>query len=329
MQAPPVDRYERKIDYMRLSVTDRCNLRCVYCMPEEGVPKLTHGDILTYEEIVRLAAIAVRMGIGKIRITGGEPLVRRGIIDLCGAISRFAGLESLSITTNGVLLSRFAGELFEAGVKRLNISMDTLDPEKYARITRRDCFHEVWRGIETAREVGFNPIKLNAVAIRGINDDEIEDLARLIYRYPFHVRFIELMPFQSDDRDREFLSADEILGRLSRMGPLVPVQSRNSNGPARHYTFPEALGKIGIISPVSNHFCPTCNRLRLTADGRLRTCLFAVDETDLLTLLRRGASDEEIISAIRAAVSQKPEKHLLNSDVFRKCAHRPMSAIGG
>ena len=301
----------------------------MYCMPELGMPKLSHADILTYEEIMRLVRLISQMGISKIRVTGGEPLVRKDILYLCEKISAVQGVSSLSLTTNGLLLEDFAKGLWAAGIKRVNVSLDTLNPEKYAAITRKDCFEKVWRGIETALDVGFKPIKLNVVVMRGINDDEIEDLGRLTYRYPFHVRFIEFMPFQDGVPPSSFLSSDEILRSLERVANLVPVRVENGNGPARHYQFAGAVGKIGIISPISHHFCPTCNRLRVTADGKLRTCLFSQEETDLRVLLRRDASDAEIVSTIRRAIDQKPEKHALESDIFRKCISRPMSAIGG
>lgn len=322
-----IDSYKRKIDYLRLSITDRCNLRCTYCMPEGGIPKLVHEDILKYEEIIRLARIVTEMGITKIRITGGEPLVRKDILYMCQGIAEIPGLSSLSVTTNGVLLSQYAEDLFKAGIKRINISLDTLNPGKFSLITRKDLFHAVWNGIETARKVGFSPIKLNVVAMAGINDDEIEELAKLTYSYPYHVRFIEFMPFQSNEKC--YISSDAILERLSKVAPLVPTQSKNSNGPARYFAFPDAEGKIGIISPISHHFCPTCNRLRMTADGKLRTCLFSVDETDLKPLLRGGASDSEIAEVIHQAVATKPEKHRLDGGSLRKCISRPMAAIGG
>jgi cyclic pyranopterin phosphate synthase len=329
MPLAPTDHYERKIDYLRLSVTDRCNLRCTYCMPPGGVPKLTHTDVLRYEEILRLARIAVDMGISKIRITGGEPLLRKDILYLCEKIASIPGVKSLSMTTNGVLLSRFAKDLLNAGLQRINISLDTLEPEKFAAITRHDYFHEVWQSILTAHEVGLSPIKLNAVVMQGVNDDEIEDLARLTFQYPFHVRFIEFMPFLADEHSNRFLSSDEILERLKRMGPLVPTKIPDSNGPASHYRFAEAKGMIGIISPISHHFCPTCNRLRLTSDGKLRTCLFATEETDLKPMLRNGSLDSDIANVIRNAIEHKPEKHALDSAVFRKCINRSMSSIGG
>lgn len=298
-------------------------------MPQDGMPKLSHDEIMTYEEIVRLVGLVTRMGISKIRITGGEPLVRKGVLYLCQKISEFQNVNSLSITTNGLLLADFAKGLLAAGIKRVNVSLDTLKPEKYALITRRDSFQRVWHGLETALDLGFEPVKLNVVVMKGWNDEEIEDLARLTYSYPFHVRFIEFMPFNSVDQPSRFLSSDDILRRLAKVAPLVPVEVNNGNGPARHYSFPGAVGKIGIISPISHHFCPTCNRLRVTADGKLRTCLFSHEETDLRVLLRQQATDEDIITAIRSAINQKPEKHALESEVFRKCISRPMVAIGG
>jgi cyclic pyranopterin phosphate synthase len=329
MLLPATDAYHRRIDYLRLSITDRCNLRCSYCMPPDGFAKVDHESILRYEEILHLARLVVQMGISKIRLTGGEPLVRKDVLYLCENITRIPGLQDLSLTTNGVLLSQYAEGLFRAGIKRINISLDTLKPEKFESITHRGFFQKVWEGIEAAQRVGFTPIKLNAVVMEGVNDDEIEDLARLTLRYPFHVRFIEFMPFQPEDQGKKFLSSDEILRRVARVAPLLPAQSVHGNGPATYYRFRDAPGKIGIISPISHHFCATCNRLRVTSDGKLRTCLFASEETDLLTLLRGGASDEEIIQEIRRTIASKPEKHALDQDVLRKCISRPMFAIGG
>ena len=329
MPAPPTDSFDRKIDYLRLSITDRCNLRCTYCMPESGFPKLDHADILRYEEIVRLVRIVTEMGISKVRLTGGEPLVRKEVLSLCSSISRLPGLGSLSLTTNGFLLSDFAKGLRNAGIKRINVSLDTLKPERFAAITRRDVFHRVWEGILAAEQEGLSPVKLNAVIMRGVNDDEIEDLARLTFQSPFHVRFIEFMPFQQAGYDKVFVPASEILERLRRVAPLAALCEGASNGPALHYRFEGAPGKIGIISPVSDHFCQNCNRLRVTSDGKLRTCLFSTEETDLRLPLRQGGSDEDIAAAIRAAISKKPEKHQLSSPVFRKCISRPMFSIGG
>lgn len=323
------DAHGRRIDYLRISITDRCNLRCQYCMPTQGVPKLRHEEMLSYEEMLRLTRLLVSTGISKIRITGGEPLVRKGVLYFCENIAGIRGIQSVSLTTNGVLLEQFAEGLLGAGIQRINISLDSLDPRRFASITRRDCFDQVWRGILKALEIGLSPVKLNAVVIRGINDDEIEDLARLTFHYPFHVRFIELMPVNEEDVDGLFMGSDEILARLSAMGPLSPVNSSHSNGPARHFQFRGAAGKIGIISPISHHFCPACNRLRLTADGKLRTCLFAAQETDLRSPLRQGASDAHILGKVREAILAKPEKHMLALGGARKCISRPMVAIGG
>ncbi len=329
MPAPPTDSFHRKIDYLRLSITDRCNLRCVYCMPEEGVRKFEHAEILSYEEVVRLARISISTGMSKVRMTGGEPLVRKDALQLCESISQVPGLTSLTLTTNGVLLSEFAEGLFRAGIRRVNVSLDTLKPERFLKISRKDLFDRVWAGIMAAERVGFSPVKLNAVIMAGVNDDEIEDLARLTFRFPFHVRFIEFMPFQQCESRSLFIPAREILERLRRVAPLEESSVQEGNGPALHYAFRGAVGKIGIISPVSDHFCPSCNRLRLTADGKLRTCLFSEEETDLRELLRRGASDEQIREAMLAAINTKPEKHHLSNPVFRKCTSRPMSSIGG
>jgi cyclic pyranopterin phosphate synthase len=329
MTAPPTDSFHRKIDYLRLSITDRCNLRCSYCMPESGFTKLDHAEILRYEEILRLVQIVASIGISKVRITGGEPLVRKDALNLCESISRTPGLKSLTITTNGVLLSDYAESLIRAGIRRINISLDSLKPEKFAAITGRDFFSRVWDGIMAADRAGLSPVKLNAVVMCGINDDEIEDLARLTYKYPFHVRFIEFMPFKRTANENLFIPASEILERLSRMGHLEASNSEDSNGPAHHYRFRGAPGKIGIISPVSDHFCPSCNRLRVTADGKLRTCLFASEEFDLRDLLRDDFSDEEIKARMFDAINKKPEKHELSNPVFRKCISRPMFSIGG
>jgi len=298
-------------------------------MPASGVPKFDHSEILSYEEIVRLAGIAISMGISKVRITGGEPLVRKDALSLCESISKVQGLRSLSLTTNGVLLSEFAEGLLAAGIRRINVSLDTLKPERFAAITRQDLFSRVWAGIMAAHRAGFSPVKLNAVIMCGVNDDEIEDLARLTFRFPFDVRFIEFMPFRQLDHEALFIPASEILERLSRVGPLEPSGAGESNGPALHYRFKGAPGKIGIISPVSDHFCPSCNRLRVTADGKLRTCLFSSDEIDLRGLLRQGASNEEIAAEMLVAINKKPEKHQLSNPVFRKCISRPMFSIGG
>ncbi len=327
-----VDNFHRKIDYLRISITDWCNLRCIYCRPQGKWKKLPHEEILTYEEIIRISKIATDMGITKIRITGGEPLLRRNLIYLCKNLSQLHKLESLTITTNGVLLKHFASELYRAGVHRLNISLDTLQPEKYRQITGKNMFHKVLDGIEEALLVGFYPVKINAVAMRGINDDEIGSLANLTFKYPVHVRFIELMPFSNNgvNSASQFISSDEILARLKTIGDLQPASSSNSNGPATHFRFRGSLGKLGLISPLSHHFCPACNRLRLTADGKLRACLFSDAETDIKTPLRSGASDKELQEIFIQAIINKPEKHSLEDCCYEESSsHRPMVAIGG
>jgi cyclic pyranopterin phosphate synthase len=326
-----IDRYQRPIDYLRVSITDRCDLRCIYCTPLGGSPKLAHDDILSYEEFLHLIQVAVDMGITKVRLTGGEPLVRKGVTDFCRRLAGLPGLQSLSLTTNGVMLEELAQDVYDAGIRRINISLDTLQPQKFLRITRRDEFHRVWRGIQAAENVGFSPIKINVVAMRGINDDEILDLAKLTLDRAYHIRFIEFMGFNNDSNwlHQHYVSADEILANLRTLAPLEQITARHTNGPARHFRWPKAAGMIGIISPVSNHFCAACNRIRLTADGKLRNCLFSDQEVDIKSSLRQGATDAELSQILRDSIDNKPEKHSLQSDVFRKCQSRPMVAIGG
>ncbi|MGD8371807.1 MAG: GTP 3',8-cyclase MoaA [Syntrophobacterales bacterium] len=325
------DRYQRSIDYLRVSITDHCNLHCIYCMPLGGAPKLEHKEILSYEEFLRIIQVALNMGISKVRLTGGEPLVRRGVTDFCRRLAKLPGLKSLSLTTNGVLLEELASELYDAGIRRINISLDTLQRQKFLRITRRDEFERVWRGIQEAERVGFDPVKINVVVMRGINDDEVLELARLILNYPYHIRFIEFMKINSDDGwvDQHYVSADEILAKLSTVAPLEQVTYQNTNGPARHFVWPDAVGMIGIISPISHHFCPTCNRIRLTADGKLRSCLFSDQELDIKSHMRQGATDAGLSQILKDSIANKPEKHSIQSDLFRKCQSRPMVAIGG
>lgn len=326
-----VDAYRRRVDYLRLSVTDRCNLRCAYCMPAGGFRFLPHEDILRYEELLRLVRITVRLGIRKVRVTGGEPLVRKDILLFLERLCAVPEVEDVSLTTNGVLLESMAGDLWASGVRRLNVSLDTLDPEKFATITGVDAFHAVWRGLHAALDYGFSPVKINVVAMKGINDDEIEKLAGLTLTYPFHVRFIELMPFRPDSYEERYIPSDGVFEKIAVLGQLIPGSSGNGNGPARYYEFPGAPGKIGFISPMSQHFCSTCNRLRITAEGSLRTCLFADRDVDLRGPLRHGSSDEEISRVISRAIETKPEKHPLNEGSVprRKCLARPMTTIGG
>jgi len=325
-----LDTHNRHINYLRISVTDRCNLRCIYCMPQQGVSLIGHDDILRYEEILRVAAAAAAHGISRIRITGGEPLVRRGITDLLAGLYAIAGITDVSITTNGILLEPMAAALRAAGLRRINISLDSLQPAKYRMITRGGNVDAVLAGIRQARIEGLSPIKINVVVLRGINDDEAVDFARLTLDRPVHIHFIEFMPFESDAgmNEQHFISNAEIQQRIRAVGELLPARPEHTNGPAQLFQLPGACGRIGFISPLSNHFCATCNRLRLTADGRLRACLFSDDEIDLKTPLRQGCSDVQLQKLITEAILSKPKAHRMTEPSFRTCC-RSMSAIGG
>jgi len=322
-----IDNFNRKISYLRISVTDRCNLRCIYCMPKEGVSLIGHEDILNYEEIFRIAKIAATSGITKIRITGGEPLVRKNISSFITKLHTIPEILEISMTTNGILLEKASCELRKTGMKRINISLDTLDPEKYRKITRGGNINSVLAGIHAARIEGFNPIKINVVAMRGINDDEINSFAALSMQRPVHIRFIEFMPVNGENRDR-FISNTEIKKEIQKAGKLLRLFSEYNSGPANMFQLEGAQGKLGFISPLSNHFCEKCNRLRLTADGKLRTCLFSDIETDLKTPLRSGCSDSELQEIIKKAVLSKPQHHGVLDPSFKKCA-RGMFSIGG
>jgi GTP 3',8-cyclase len=327
-----IDRHNRQINYLRISITDRCNLRCRYCMPSEGTTKFDHADILRYEEILRLAALAVKKGISKIRITGGEPLVRKGVVEFIKSLSHLSGIQDLSLTTNGILLKEFALPLFQAGLKRINVSMDSLDPQKYREITRGGELSCVWSGIEAAHFVGIFPIKINVVGISGFNDTELLSFAELTLKKKVQVRFIEFMPIGSFDlwSPEQCITSAEMKRRIETIRPLIFLEeSKNGfNGPARLYKFPEALGEIGFISPISDHFCNSCNRLRLTADGKLKTCLFSNEEIDIRRLLRSGANDEELGKKLEEAILTKPLRHGGNGAVMKRC-QRPMAKIGG
>jgi cyclic pyranopterin phosphate synthase len=304
------DSFKRTIDYMRISVTDRCNLRCIYCMPSDGLLPIVHKEILRYEEIVRILRIAVDIGVRKIRITGGEPLVRRNVTYLISLIKKIDGIKDLSLTTNGILLEQYAEELADAGLDRVNISLDSLKPDRYREITRGGDIDVVLKGIEAAERAGLIPIKINMVPIRGLNDDEIEEFSRITLTYPYQIRFIEFMPFGTRDMwsPEKFISVEEIKSVVKDIGPLTPVKL-NKSGPARYFRFHDAAGVIGFISPLSNHFCKECNRLRLTADGKLRPCLFSETEIDLKSALRHGAPDEEIERLIKLSIEVKPKGH--------------------
>jgi cyclic pyranopterin phosphate synthase len=299
-------------------------------MPNGGVAKLGHGDILTYEEILRLVRIAVDLGVDKIRITGGEPLVRKGICEFLSLLTSMPGLKDVSLTTNGVHLKDNLEKLRSAGIQRLNVSLDTLRREKFKKITGRDCFRQVWDGINLAKKSSFHPIKINVVIIKGLNDDEILDLAKLSLREPYHVRFIEYMPIGVADGKKSFLHVPNALikKQLNKLGKLVRVSRTGLDGPAERFRFPGANGEVGFIGALSNHFCSRCNRLRLTSTGKLRPCLLSDTEFDLGGALRNGASDNELVRVFLKAAFNKPLSHYLASDQASHPSGQ-MSAIGG
>ena len=376
-----IDSYGRTIDYLRVSVTDRCNFRCVYCMPEEGAPVAPKDEILTFEEIERLLRIAAALGVRKVRLTGGEPLVRKDIVELTRQVASIPGIEDLSLTTNGFLLGSCAAALKDAGLDRVNVSLDTLRPDRFKAIARRGRLDDVLDGIRCALEAGLTPVKLNVVAMRGVNDDEVVEFAALTREQPFHVRFIELMPINWSTGDegmnsffalsapqgqarganvtlyanqgeasfrtlvqqtemhatrgmldanqmrRMFIPASEIRDRIERaLGGMEPEELL-TNGPARTFRLPGALGTVGFISQITNDICSRCNRMRLTADGFLRPCLMADGEVDLRTPMRTGASDEDIRDLFLLTVKHKPKEHRLEDGIAP--VGRNMSQLGG
>jgi cyclic pyranopterin phosphate synthase len=323
-----LDTHGRHINYLRLSVTDRCNLRCSYCMPEQGVEKLCHDDILTYEDLICVAEESIAIGIEKIRITGGEPLVRRDIIPFLKAISAVPGLKQLVLTTNGLLLEELAADLYQAGVQRLNISLDSLKPETFARITRGGDVNRVLRGLEAAERAGFPPHKINMVVMRGINDDEVLDFAAMTMDRPYAVRFIEYMPtLQAENwRDLSF-SGKEILERIGERYQLMPYGSQELAGPSRNFKIRGSAGSIGIITPISGHFCRDCNRIRVTSAGMARGCLLSGDGIDLKPLLRSG-DRTRLREALRLIVAGKPGGHGLD-DENNDLQPFAMSQVGG
>jgi len=318
------------VNYLRISVTDRCNLACRYCVPKEFVPLLSHKDIARYEEILRIIRLSCNIGITKVRITGGEPLVRKGIVDFIFEVSKIPEIQDLSLTTNGVLLRKKASCLKKAGLKRINISLDTLKPEKFKFITGKDLFKEVWKGIMEVRDQGFLPIKLNCVLMRGINDNEIEDLAAITLEHPFHMRFIEYMPMGNSAVEiKQQVLIPEIRQRIeTAFGPLEPVEKDINDGPAKRFKISNALGEIGFISPISSHFCHECNRLRLTSTGTLRPCLLNSYEKDIMTPLRQGASDHELKEILLETIAKKPSSHTLGKDNSNRIQSQ-MFTIGG
>jgi GTP 3',8-cyclase len=327
---PLVDGWGREIKSVRISVTDKCNFRCRYCMPAEGLEWLGRDELLTFEEMTRVVGVLAGMGVEEVRLTGGEPLARRDLPVLVGMLSEIDGVTDLSLTTNGVLLDRFAAPLVEAGLERLNVSLDSLSHVRFAEITRRDALDRVLAGLEEAeRHPQLRPIKVNCVAIRGFTEEEVPALAELARRKPYVVRFIEFMPLDADERwdADDVLTGGEIRALIEEHWPLVEIPAKPSST-ARRFRFADGAGEIGFVNPVSEPFCSSCDRIRLTADGQLRTCLFSRREWDLKTPLRDGATDEHVVELIRWAVRHKELKHRINDDGFVR-ASRSMSQIGG
>ena len=327
---PLTDSWGREIKSLRVSVTDKCNFRCTYCMPAEGLTWLPKDEVLTFEEIARLVRVMAAMGVSEIRLTGGEPLVRRDVPELVRMLAETPGVDDLSLTTNGVLLDRLAGPLVEAGLRRVNVSLDSLSHVKFAEITRRDALDSVLRGLEAAEaHPELRPIKVNCVAVKGFTEEEVPALAALARRKPYVVRFIEFMPLDADQawEDDKVLTGAEIRAIVERHWPLEEIPAKASST-ARKFRFADGQGELGFINPVSEPFCSTCDRIRLTADGHLRTCLFSRREWDLKSPLRAGASDAELATLVRKAVTQKELKHRINDPGFTR-ASRSMSQIGG
>ncbi|MDX6543264.1 MAG: 3,8-cyclase [Gaiellaceae bacterium] len=328
---PLEDGWGRQIRSVRVSVTDKCNFRCTYCMPAEGLQWLGRAEILSFEEIARLVRVLASLGVDEVRLTGGEPLVRRDLPALVEMLARTPGVRDLSLTTNGVLLDRLAGPLVAAGLKRINVSLDSLSHVRFAELTRRDALDSVLRGLEEAeRYPELRPIKINCVAIKGFTEEEVPALAELARRKPYVVRFIEFMPLDADEiwREDQVLAGAEIRALIeARYGPLVELPAKASST-AKRYGFADGVGEVGFVNPVSEPFCSSCDRIRVTADGQLRTCLFSRREWDLKTPLRDGSSDEQLVAALRNAIAHKELKHRINERGFVR-ASRSMSQIGG
>lgn len=326
-----MDNFGRRITYLRISITDRCNFRCTYCMPKEGVQKFARDDILSFEEMEQIITVGVKLGIERVRITGGEPLVRKGLPDFIGRVNAIRGIKEITLTTNGMLLAKYADELKRAGLHRVNVSLDTLNPEKFALVTRGGVLQNVLNGIRAASETGLAPIKLNAVLMRGVNDGEgeLEELANLT-ALGYHVRFIELMPLMSNALwHKQFLPAEIAKERLKQIQPLVPVQTRTGAGPATEFQWGSNPGRIGFIAALSCSFCGDCNRLRLSSDGKLFVCLFSQEHMDIKSAIRGNeASDEIIENAFYRACGKKPEGHGV-SPFFTRTISLPMAKIGG
>jgi len=328
---PLRDGWGREIRSVRVSVTDKCNFRCTYCMPAEGLEWLGRAEILTFEEIARLVGVLASLGVDEVRLTGGEPLVRRDLPALVEMLAEIPGVRDLSLTTNGVLLDRLAGPLVAAGLKRINVSLDSLSHVRFAELTRRDALDAVLRGLEEAeRYPELRPIKVNCVAIKSFTEEEVPALAELARRKPYVVRFIEFMPLDADEiwREDQVLTGGEIRALIEeRYGPLVELPAKASST-AKRFGFADGIGELGFVNPVSEPFCSSCDRIRLTADGQLRTCLFSRREWDLKTPLRDGSTDQQLVAALRNAVAHKELKHRINERGFVR-ASRSMSQIGG
>lgn len=323
------DEFARTVDYLRVSVTDRCNLKCVYCRPAGASKPFGEGELLTFEEIERVVRIAAGLGVRKVRLTGGEPLMRGGLPRLVESLRRVQGIEEITLTTNGTLLRHHAHSLASAGLRRVNVSLDSLSPRKFREIRKGGEVHGVIEGIRAAGEAGLSPVKINMVPIRGVNDGEIEGFAQLTMRTTYHVRFIELMPVGSGSfwSREKCVPVDEMIRRVSAMAPLLPVDSSDS-GPARNFRFAGGRGLLGFISPISHRFCASCNRLRLTSNGKIRPCLFSGVEVDLRWALRSKASDRDIQGLFKRAVTMKPRGHSIESG-NRLDLPQAMSRVGG
>jgi cyclic pyranopterin phosphate synthase len=327
---PLVDAFRRPITYLRVSVTDRCNLRCVYCMPEEGLPWIPKPNILSFEEITTIVRAAAGIGVRSIRLTGGEPLIRRDLDQLVAMIAAVPGIDDIALSTNGLLLQQQAPALAAAGLRRVNISLDTLHDDRFTAIARRPGLDRVLAGIDAALAHGLIPVKINCVVMRGANDDELEAFARLTRERAVHVRFIEVMPVEDNvamQRDA-WVSSDEVLARLGALGDLTPVANPHGNGPARTFAYDGAPGTVGVISPLAHDYCERCNRVRLSADGRLKLCLFGDHLIDLRTPLRAGGGEPAIVELLRGAMHVKPERHFLDLGQTAS-AMRAFSEIGG
>ena len=314
----------RQINYLRVAVTDRCNFRCRYCMPPDGVEWLEHDKILRYEELVRIISAFASLGVNKVRVTGGEPLVRKGLLSFLSEVARIPGIQEVALTTNGSLLKEYAPLLKEAGVSRINISLDTLQRERFIKMTGQDKLGEVLAGIQKAQEVGLTPVKINMVVMKDFNSDEIVEMAKLAINNPYQIRFIEYMPFRSGEN--YLFTAEEMLQQLIAAGFTKLIPQMNSSCPAKIYDMPGSQGSIGFITPVSRHFCSSCNRIRLTPDGCLKPCLLSNDEYSLREQLRAGISDQELLEFIKYVVWNKPKQHHLERG---QKSERGMSRIGG